>query len=43
MDAAILYSVALLITLICFVLSNGGDIVMLYMVISPLMSVVEYY
>ncbi|KAJ8594709.1 hypothetical protein M405DRAFT_808478 [Rhizopogon salebrosus TDB-379] len=32
MDAAILYSVALLITLICFVLSNGGDIVMLYMV-----------
>lgn len=43
MDAAILYSVALFIALVCFLLSNAGELVMLYMVISPLIPVVEHY
>jgi hypothetical protein len=39
MDAAILYSVALFIALVCFVISNDGELVMLYMVIPPLISI----
>jgi hypothetical protein len=41
LDAAILYSVALLIVLISFTRSNNGNIVMLYMVIFPLLPVIE--
>jgi hypothetical protein len=32
MDAAILYSVAFFIALVCFVIPNNGEVVMLYMV-----------
>jgi len=41
MDAAILYSVVLFIALVCFVLLNNGELVMLYMVIQPLIFVME--
>jgi hypothetical protein len=41
MDAAILYSVALFIALVCFVLLNNGELVMLHMVIQPLIPVIE--
>jgi len=42
MDAAILYSVACFIALVCFVLLHNGELVMLYMVIRPLIPVVEH-
>jgi len=42
MDAAILYSVALFMALVCFVLLNNGELVMLYMVIQPLIPVIEH-
>jgi len=41
MDAAILYSVALFIAQVCFVLLNNGQFVMLHMVIQPLIPVIK--
>jgi hypothetical protein len=41
MDAAILYSMALFIALVCFVLLNNGELVTLYMVIQLLIPVIE--
>jgi len=41
MDAAILYYVVLFMALVCFVLLNNGEFVMLYMVIQPLIHVIE--
>jgi len=41
MDVAILSYVVLFIVLVCFVLLNNGELVMLYMVIQPLIPVVE--
>jgi len=43
MDAAILYSVAFFIGIVCFCLENNGEIVMFYMVIPSLRPVVERY
>jgi len=43
MDAAILYSVAIFIGIVCFCLESNGEIVMFYMVIPPLRPVVERY
>ena len=42
MDAAILYFVALFIALVCFVISNNGELVMLYMVIPLFIPVIKY-
>ncbi|KAJ8589772.1 hypothetical protein M405DRAFT_791234 [Rhizopogon salebrosus TDB-379] len=41
MDAAILYSVAFFIALVCFVIPNNGEVVMLYMV-PPIVSIAFY-
>jgi hypothetical protein len=43
MDAAILYSVTLFIALVCFILSNNGELVMLYVVITLLILLIRYY
>jgi hypothetical protein len=42
-DAAILYSVTIIIAIVCFAIQNNGEPVMLYMVISLRIPGIKHY